>query len=238
MLKNLKETARLLLFLPSLSQPSQVLRQFSNAVIMLVALEGSALISSTASGQRAEPTHQAGHRIGLIDVGYVFKNLPAIKADVRKLEADSRKDQDESKRERDQLKQAVEHLKALKVGTAEYARQEERVANLDAKFRLIKVHKHQDPSDARVKLYFENYQRIVAAVRVIATRKDINLVLRFNGEESDPDQDKSDVRGVTWNVVYHDSTIDLTDAVMRYLEQPTNTSQAASDDNASAVTNR
>ena len=227
MLANSDSSATSLWFVQSSSPPSEVLRWFCNAALAFATLAGFALSPATVSAQQPESTHQTGHRVALIDVAYILKNLPAIKAQVSKVKRDLEKEEAELKQKRDSLKQAVEQLKTLKVGTADYARQEEYVANLDSKLRVGWVHKHEGLSEAEGKLYYDNYRRIAAAVRVIATHNNINLVLRFNSKEMDPEQNESVIRGVTRNVVYRDNAINITNTVMRYLEEQTNTLQGA-----------
>ena len=155
-----------------------------------------------------------------------------------KVEGDLKRYDAELKQKRDALKQSVAQLKTLKVGTADYARQEEHVAKLESKLRLDMVRKHKELGDAEAKLYYDNYQRIYAAVKAIATHNNIKLVLRFNSEEMDLEQNDSVARGVMKNVVYHDSTIDMTNTVMRYLEQQANTSQVATAGSAASATSR
>jgi Skp family chaperone for outer membrane proteins len=227
-----------ILFLQSSRQPNELLRWFGRAAIAFATLAVSALAPTSLSAQQAEPADQLGHRVALIDVAYVFKNLPAIKAHVNKVKGDLRKDEAELEKKRAILKQAVEQLKTLKVGTAEYDRQEEYVANLESKLRLQRIHKHRELGEAEARLYYDSYQQITAAVRAVATHNNIQLVLRFNSEEMDSEQNDSVVRGVMKNVVYHDSPIDMTNTVMRYLEQQANTPQAALHGNASSTTSR
>jgi Skp family chaperone for outer membrane proteins len=222
----------------SASQSIEVLRWFGNAAIAFATLAGSALAPATVLAQQAEPAHQPGHRVALVDVGYIFKNLPAIKAHVSKVQSDREKDEAEIKQKRDTLKQAVEQLKTLKVGTVEYARQEEYVANLDSKLRLNGIREHRGLGDAEAIIYYDNYQRIAAAVRAVAIHNNIKLVLRYDSEDIDSQQNDSVVRGVMNNVVYHDSTIDMTNVVIRYLEKQTDTSQDATIGNASSESNQ
>ena len=117
-----------------------------------------------------------------------------------------KKEELELKQRRDTLKQAVEQLKTLKVGSVDYARQEEYVANLESQFRSHRIHKDREPSEAEVRLYYDSHQQIAAALRVIATDNNIHLVLNFNSEEMDLEQNDSVSRGVMKNIVYHDST--------------------------------
>jgi Skp family chaperone for outer membrane proteins len=224
--------------LKSSNQPSEVPRWFGNAAIAFATFAGSAFASASLSAQQAEPTHQPGHRVALIDVAYIFRNLPAIKAHISKVKADLKKEQLELKQRRDTLKQALEQLKTLKVGSVDYARQEEYAANLELQLRPHWNHKHREPSEAEVRLYYDSHRQIAAALRVIATDNNIHLVLNFNSEDMDLEQSDSVFRGVMKNIVYHDSTTNITNTVMRYLEQQANAPQAETSSSASSTTSR
>ncbi|TWU38725.1 Outer membrane protein (OmpH-like) [Novipirellula aureliae] len=225
-------------FEQSSNQSSEVLRWFGKAAIAFATLAGFVLAPAPVSAQQAASTHPPGHRVALIDVTYILKNLPAIKAQISKLEADLEKHKAELKQKRDTLKQSVEQLKTLKVGTADYARQEEYVANLESALRSYTIYKHRELSDAEAKTYYDSYQRMTAVVRAIATRNNINLVLRFNSEDIDSEQNDSVTRGIMRNVVYHDSTVNMTNTVLQYLKEQTNRSQFATIVNPSSDTNR
>jgi Skp family chaperone for outer membrane proteins len=224
-------------FLRSSGQPIAELRSLSLAAIVLATLSVSTFAPPTASAQPAEASHPPGHRVAVIDVGYIFKNLPAIKAEVSKVQSDLKNYEKEFKQKRDEMMQAVTELKKMKVGTPEYARQEEHVANLDSKLRLETRHKHHEFGSAEAKVYYDSYQRIATAVKAIATHNNINLVLRFDSADMDLEQSDSVARGIMRNVVFHDRSIDITDTVMQYLEQQTKVSQAKGG-NAASATNR
>ena len=224
--------------LQSSKQPSNVTRWLVNAVIALATLAGSAFAPAPLSAQQADATHPSGHRIALVDVAYLFKNLPAIEAHASKIKADLRKEELEFQRRRDTLNRAAEQLQRLKVGSADYARQEEHLANLESQLRLHRIHRHRELSEAETRLYYDSYQQIAAAIRSIATDHEIDLVLNHRSEEMDLEQNDSVTRGVMKQVIYHDSKINLTEAVMRYLEQQANAPQATTSGNASSTTSR
>ena len=219
-----------ILYLPSSRNLSQVPRWLGNAAIAFAMFTGS--FPASLSAQQAAPTHQTGHRIAVVDVAYVMKNLPAIKAHLTKVKADAKKKELRLQQQRDTLKQAAEQLRELKVGSAEYARQEEHVAKLESQGRLHRVDKHGALSETEARLYYYGYRQIVAASRVIATNRNIHLVLNFNGEEMDLMQNDTVVRGVMKHIVYHDSTADITGDVMRYLDQQANAPPTATSDGA------
>jgi Skp family chaperone for outer membrane proteins len=225
-------------FVRSFSQSRAERQWIGNAAIAFATLATSVLASTTVSAQQAESRHQLGHRMAVLDVAYIFKNLPAITAQVSKIEGDLKKYDAEFKQKRDTLKQSAAELETLKAGTADYARKQEHVANLESKLRLEIARKKKELAAAEAKIYFDNYQRIAAAVKAIATHNNIKLVLRFNSEEMDLERGDSVLRGVMKNIVYHDSTINITDTVMRYLEQQMNTSRVATGGTAASATSR
>ena len=225
-------------------QRTATLRAFGQTALACAMLAvGSLAISPVSaqqavSGQQVSSLDQPGHRFAVIDVGFVFKNLPAIQAQVREIKAELAKHEAEVKQKRDALNQAVVRLKSMTPGTSEYARQEEFVADLDSKLRLDMRRRHSEMSEAESKIYYDNYLKLSAAVKAVAIHNNINLVLRFNADDVNPQQHDSVTRHVMRNVVYHDAGINITDTVMRYLEQQTNTSQAAARSGAASGTQR
>ena len=139
-------------FIRSSGQPIGELRTLSLAAIVFATIAVSTFAPPTASAQPAEASHPPGHRVAVIDVGYIFKNLPAIKAQVSKVQSELKEYEKELKQKRDEMMQAVTKLKMMKVGTPEYASQEEHVANLDSKLRLEARHKHYEFRNAEAKV--------------------------------------------------------------------------------------
>ena len=123
------------------------------------------------------------------------------------------------KDKREELKQAVEQLKTYNVGTPEYSKQEEAVAEMESKLRLEMNRKRKELVDAEARIYFENYQMIADTVQKIAEHNGIDLVLRYNGEEMELEKQESVIRGVMKNIVYRSDRLDMTNAVMQVLNQ-------------------
>ncbi len=188
------------------------MRFIGKAAIAMVMVTLSALSPVAASAED-------GHRIAVVDVAYIFKNHPGIKAQVSKVEADLKNYDTELKRKREELQQAAAQLKTLKVGTAAYTAQEEKVASMESKLRLDMARTRQELGDKEARIYFDNYQRIAAGVKFLAQHYKINLVLRYNSEDMDVDKGDTVIRGVMKNIVYHDDSLDMTKGVMQYLDQ-------------------
>ena len=78
--------------------------------------------------------------------------------------------------------------------------------------------KRKELQDAEARIYYDNYQLISEGVAFLANHYKLNLVLRYNSEEMELEKGESVLRGVMKNIVYHDPSLDMTDAVMQYLD--------------------
>ena len=199
------------------------MRSIGKTAILMAIVSLTALIPGYASAE------ETGHRIAVVDVAYIFKTHPGIKAQVSKVENDLKTYDGELQKKREELKQAAEQLKTYKVGSAEYATQEEQVAQMESKLRLDMARKRKELADAEARIYFENYKLIATGVKFLANHYKINLVLRYNSEDMNLEQGDTVIRGVMKNIVYHDESLDMTKGVMQYLDQ---TMKQASLDNA------
>ena len=179
----------------------------------------AAIVSLTGWGSLASAQEKSAHRIAVVDVAKIFKEHPGIRAQVEKIENELKTYDGQLQGKREELKQAAEQLKTFKVGTPDYSQQEELVASMESKLRLEMARKRKELSDAEARIYYDNYQKIVAGVKFLAEYHDINLVLRYNSEEMNLEQGDSVIRGVMKNIVYHDKNLDMTTGVMQYLDK-------------------
>jgi Skp family chaperone for outer membrane proteins len=180
------------------------------------ALAVAALAMTNGTSALAE---EGGHRIAVIDVAYIFKNHPAIQAEVKKVEEELKSFDAELTGKREELQRSAAMMKEYKPGSPEYTQAEEQVAEMESKLRLEMARKRKELADSEAKIYYENYQRIAAGVKFLANHYKINLVLRYNSEEMNLEQGESVIRGVMKSIVYHDESLDMTKGVMQYLDQ-------------------
>ncbi|MFK8110828.1 MAG: OmpH family outer membrane protein [Rubripirellula sp.] len=189
------------------------MRFFGIAVTTLAILTLSVLAPTKVQAQ------DAGHRIAVVDVAYIFKHHDGIKSQVTKVENDLKTYDGQFKAKQEELRQAAQQLKAFKINTPDYAAQEERVAGMESKLRLDMARKRKELADAEARIYYTNYQRIASGVKFLAQHYKINLVLRYNSEDMDLEKGDTVIRGVMKNIVYHDDSLDMTKGVMQYLDK-------------------
>jgi Skp family chaperone for outer membrane proteins len=191
-------------------------RSFGKPAIVLAIVSISTLMPAYVSAQTAST---AGHRVAVIDVAYIFKTHPGIRAEVATVEQDLKSFDATLKTKQADLKAAAEQLKTFKVGSAEYSAQEQQVALMESKLRIDMASKRRQLAETEAQIYFQNYKRITDGVKFMANHYKINLVLRYNSDQMDLEKPDTVIRGVMKNIVYHDEDLDMTKAIMQYLTQ-------------------
>jgi Skp family chaperone for outer membrane proteins len=193
-------------------------RTFGKSAIILAIVTITALVPAYVSAQAPEPTaSRAAHRVAVVDVAYIFKNHPGIRGEVLKVEKDLKDFDQELRGKQAELKEEALKLKAFKVGSPDYAAQEQKVAMMESQLRIEMNRQKRELADAEARIYYQNYQRITAGVKVMADFYKINLVLRYNSDQMDLAKPETVIRGVMKNIVYHDEDLDMTKAIMQYL---------------------
>ena len=194
------------------------MRSFGKSAIMVAIVTLTTLVPESVSAQApAQAPPSTGHRIAVVDVAYIFKTHPGIRAEVSRIEKVMQDFQKDVKSQQAELQQLAGKLKQYKIGTAEYTDLEKDLANRDAQLRLQMATKKRELADAEALIYFQNYERITAGVKVMADFYKINLVLRYNSDKMDLEKPDTVIRGVMKNIVYHDEDLDMTKAIMQYL---------------------
>jgi Skp family chaperone for outer membrane proteins len=197
-------------------------RTFGKSAIMVAIVTLTTFVPESVSAQApaqapAQASPSMGHRIAVVDVAYIFKTHPGIRAEVASIENDMKAFQAEVKTKQTELQQLAGKLKQYKVGTVEYQGLEKQIAQGDSELRLQMAGKKRELADAEARIYFQNYERITAGVKVMADFYKINLVLRYNSDKMDLEKPDTVIRGVMRNIVHHDEDLDMTKAIMQYL---------------------
>ena len=189
------------------------MRHFSKLVMAVGIVAISAASATTVQAQGSMKPSV----VAVVDVARILKEHPGIQAQVEKVTKDLENYDAQFKKQQEDLKAAVELLKTLTPGSVDYAKQEEQIATMDSRLRLEANRKRKEVVDAEARIYFDNYQMIAEAVERVAVHNKIDVVLRYNSEEMDLENQESVIRGVMKNIVYHNKNLDITPIVMQVL---------------------
>lgn len=186
--------------------------------------------SAPAAGLPGGPNRMAPSQIGVngiavVDIAYIFKKhnrfdqeMKALKGRVEAAETDLKRMGEEIKKKQDQLK-AYDQQKTFAPGSPEYKRLEEQILKDTGDFNLKRSLQGKEFMEQEGKLYFKVSLEIDDAVKVIATRNNIGLVLKFNGDDVDANDRNDILRNINKPIVYFDKNMDITPFVLQELNR-------------------
>jgi len=168
------------------------------------------------------PVHgQNASRFGVavVDVTYIFKHYERFNAMMNQMKADVTSTEAALAEERRVINQEVEALNAkFQPGTPEFQREDDRIAELKAKFNLKMTKQRKEFLDREAKIYYQAHLEVNDAVKYYALRQNLGLVLRFNGDPIDPN-DRQDVLRAINNPVVFQNGIDITPSILSDLNR-------------------
>ena len=185
-----------------------------NACLLLLLFAAPVLAQAPATSRPA-PT---GTQIALIDMGFIFKNHAAYNAKRDAIKAKGKVLTDSVAQQRQQLTTGNEKLKQFQLGSLEYKQLEAQLTQQASDFQVQNELKRRELMLEEVKISYDTYQEVQAAVEQFATQYNIQLVIRYDREKMDSTDPESIRRGVL-NPVIHHSGLDITDHVLKLCNQ-------------------
>jgi Skp family chaperone for outer membrane proteins len=191
---------------------------------------GLLTMSATAQVQRrgapAQPpqttpsasANAARYGMAVVDISYIFKHHQAFEAKMKVMKQDVDGTEAQLKQERQAIAKLQERLQALKPGTPDYKQLDEQVANAKAAFNVKASQKRKGFLDREARIYYDTYLEVNDAVKYYAQRHNLGLVVRFNGDPTDPNRREDVLRTINRPVVYQNA-IDITPDVLQELNR-------------------
>lgn len=158
--------------------------------------------------------------VAVIDIGYIFKNHERFKNSLETIKKDFEDFEKYVRDQQQQLAAKAEELKAKPAGSPEYRQLEEQIADTTTKLRLEVGRKQKDRVDQEAKVYFNAYKEIEWYVQRFADRYQIDLVVRFNSEDMDPNKPDSVLQGINKFIVYNRG-LDISNQILNELKTAT-----------------
>jgi Skp family chaperone for outer membrane proteins len=175
----------------------------------------------------AAPAAAPVTKIGVIDIGYIFDNHPTMKDQVAAIKAQIKMAEDEINKRRESVLEELKSLKSYQENSAEFKQKEEQIAQLESQLKLDFSRKQKEFAEAEAKVIFDTYKQIEMVTKAWAEYNQIGIVFRYSRMEMDPKAPMTVSAGINKNVVYFNSTLDLTDPILAYLRQQQGATAAA-----------
>jgi Skp family chaperone for outer membrane proteins len=202
------------------------------ATIVLGSLANSAVAQAPAAGQAAASQQIM---VAVVDVGYLLKNHPTMKTEIEAIETEMKAADEAMSQKRDSILKQMEQLREKYTeGTPEYEREEKAIAARDTEFRLELVKKRKEFDTSRANVLVKVYNDITSLIKYASDQMGIQVVMRITREKMDPQKPETVQMVMSQDVLHFNQRVDLTDWVLKGLQQRSSTSTA----NAGAAPNR
>jgi len=178
---------------------------------------------------RAEAQAESGpHKIALIDMAQVFKQYKKFEALRENLKAEIAASETNIKGDVEALKALQKKLQMMTESSPGYAKTEAELASKAAELDARRKVMQRDFLRKESQIYKEVYMEVQNAVKMYAEYYKYTLVLRFNRKAlSSEDDARGVINGMNRQVVYHNPSNDITDAVLEYLNKKYSKTAAA-----------
>lgn len=189
------------------------------ATIVLGSFTGS--IVAQEAQQQAAGGQAAAVRppVAVIDVGFLLKNHPTMKAEIESIEARMAAADKAMSDKRDAILKQMEQLREkFTEGTSEYEREEKQIAAQDTEFRLELVKMRKEFDSSRANVLVKVYSEITHWVKYLSDNMGIQLVMRITREQMDPSKPETVQMVMSQDVLYYNAAVDYTDWVLKALQ--------------------
>jgi Skp family chaperone for outer membrane proteins len=156
--------------------------------------------------------------VAVVDIGYVFKNHKRFQAERDAMKRDVEAAENALREETQAIQKLQERLEQLKPGTQDFKDLDDEVAKRKADFNLRATKQRKEFLDREARIYFKTHLEVDDAVKQFAQRHNIGLVIRFNGDEPDPNRREDVLRAINRPVVYQNN-IDITPDILQDLNR-------------------
>ena len=188
-----------------------------------VATAVAVLLSAAISSRPATAQNPAGVNapkvgIAVVDINYIFKNNEKFRAAMDGMKQEFQTVDAELKAEQQKIVQAEQQKQTFNPGSNEFKQLDDRIVTMKADLQVKVTQKRKVLVEKEADIYYRTYQEVSQAITYYAQRQNIGIVLRFNGDEADPNNRESILRSIN-KAVHYQNQIDITPDVLALLNR-------------------
>ncbi len=170
------------------------------------------------SAQNPAGANATKYGIAVVDINYVFKKDARFESEMKAIQTEMMGVNDTLNAKRNEIAKAEQQMQTLNIGSPEYKLQDENLAKAKADFQLDVNKQRREILEREAKVYYDTYQRVSQAITYYAKAKNIALVMRFIGEEPDPNRRDEIIASINKDVHFQNQ-IDITPDILAMLNQ-------------------
>lgn len=197
------------------------MRKLILAATGIVCLSGVTYFLGSAWGQnkKGAAADDGPHRIALIDMAHVFNEYDKMKELKEDLGAEFKDAELKAKSYLENIKKLQEELTQFKDGSAEHKARETQIAKLTSEYQTFRQVATKELDRKTAKAHLTIYQEVQDAVEKFCEHFQYTLVIRFSRDELNSSDPQKLIQGLNRQVVYHRRSDDLTNGVLKYLNE-------------------
>ena len=184
----------------------------------LVCVVGMGAVLSVAWGQaKTTTTVEIPHKIGLIDMGFLFTKYNKFMTLREDLKAEIEGADGQLKTQVDKVRALQLEMKDLVPSSPDYVEREKKATEMMAKIEADRKTMQREFMRKETKIYQTIYGEVQDAVNKYAKVYKYTLILRYSREEPANDDPQKVMASLQRQVVFSRSDEDITDSVLRFL---------------------
>jgi Skp family chaperone for outer membrane proteins len=185
----------------------------------VLALTGDAWSQQGKKEEAAAAATNIPHKVGLIDMAYVFKNYKKFETLREDLKVEIAQSEETAKEMQKEIVEFQQKLKDLKEGGAEYTKLEQQAVKKAAEFENFRRQMSREFLKKESQIYLMVYNEVSRMVEKYATHFNYTLIIRFNREDLDTENPQALLQGMNRQVVYYRPNEDITTPVLESLNK-------------------
>lgn len=190
----------------------------SATIASILTVSSTLAFGQNPGGAAAAPAMP--YKVGLIDMGQVFKNYKKFEVLRSDLKAEFEAQEAKAKEMAQHAQELQQKMKQLKEGSPQYSAAEKELATASAEFESFRRSVQRDLLKREGQMYHQIYTEVSDVVRLYAEHFKYTLVMRFSRDELDPENPQQVIQGIgARQVVYFRDEDDITEPVIDYLNR-------------------
>jgi Skp family chaperone for outer membrane proteins len=197
-----------------------VIKSVAMTAVLCLLTASSAFAQAPAAAPASAATMP--HKVGLIDMAYIFKNYKKFEDRRESLKADIAQTDEKAKAMAEGLKAIEAELKGgkYKPDSPEYQATEAKGFALKSQFEQFSAKAKRDFLNKESEIYKEVYLECSNAVKQYSEYYKYTLVIRFSRETIDGTEEARElIQGMNNLVIYHNPEFDISDKILVFLNQ-------------------
>ena len=185
----------------------------------VLALTGDAFSQQKGSEAAGAPAANIPHKVGLIDMAFVFKSYLKFESLREELKVEIAESEDKAKQMQKDIADGQQQLKQFTEGAPEYTKVEKQLVQKAADFENFRRQMSRTFLKKESQIYLQVYNEVSIMVEKYAKHYDYTLIMRFNREDLETDNPQALLQGMNRQVVYYRNDDDITKPILDSLNR-------------------